>query len=294
MFFLAQPPIVRSHTLSGGLWLTVLVSFPRMAPELGRIGPIVIRTYALFLDMAVLAGLGWLAWQGHRIARQPVAWLDAGLGALVGGIAAGRLGHAAIHWAYFSEHPEQIGQVWRGGLDWHAGVVGGLIGLVLVCRWRGVDFPAALDALAVMVPVWAALISTGCLMGSCGHGREVSSLADYPPLVAAELPDLYGVVLPRLASQLYGIVWAGIVLIITVAALRRINQPGGRFWPVLGLLAGGAFAIGFTRGDAAPMVGALRLDQILDLAIAALALLGMWLWAGLPYRLYGPSGFIRR
>jgi phosphatidylglycerol:prolipoprotein diacylglycerol transferase len=187
-------------------------------------------------------------------------------------------------------------QVWRGGLDWHAALLGGLIGLALVCRWRGVRFPAALDALALALPLGAALTYTGCLMVSCGHGREVTSLADYPWPIALELPDLYGVILPRLASQLYGVAWSLIVLGIAAILTRRIRRGGVSFWPVLGLIAAGAFAIGFTRGDAAPTVGALRLDQALDLAVIGVALLGTILYVSLgqPYRLYGPSGFVQR
>jgi hypothetical protein len=45
-----------------------------------------------------------------------------------------------------------------------------------------------------------------------------------------------------------------------------------RFWLVLALLALGTFGIGFTRGDSVPMVGGLRLDQVLDLLTAAGAL----------------------
>src|SRR5438105_15756101 len=114
-----------------------------MASELGQIGPIVIRTYTLLLDLAILIGLIVLAWQGHRTEGRAAAWLDAGLGALVGGLILGRIVHVAIYWAYFSEHVDQIAQVWRGGMDWHGAVLGGLIGLALMCRWRSVSFDGA-------------------------------------------------------------------------------------------------------------------------------------------------------
>jgi phosphatidylglycerol:prolipoprotein diacylglycerol transferase len=192
--------------------------------------------------------------------------------AAVGGIVGGRLGHVGIHWQYFAEHPEGIVKVWQGGLDWHGAALGGLLALLLVCRVRGAGFRQVSDALAFILPMGAALTYTGCLMVSCGHGREVASLADYRPPIALELPDLYGVVAPRLASQLYGVVLS--LLLIGVAGLLawRIAQAGVRFWLVLALLALGTFGIGFTRGDSVPMVGALRLDQVLDLLVAAGAL----------------------
>jgi phosphatidylglycerol:prolipoprotein diacylglycerol transferase len=151
-------------------------------------------------------------------------------------------------------------------------VLGGLLALLLVCRMREVGFREISDTLAFILPMGAALTYTGCLMVSCGHGREVISLADYSSPIALELPDLYGVVAPRLASQLYGVVFSLLLIGVAGVLAWRIAQAGVRFWLVLALLALGTFGIGFTRGDSVPMVGALRLDQVLDLLVAAGAL----------------------
>jgi phosphatidylglycerol:prolipoprotein diacylglycerol transferase len=245
-----------------------------MAPELGQIGPFVIRTYTLLLDLGILIGLGILTWQGWRIDDKPVEWVDAGLGALVGGFILGRAGHVAIHWTYFAEHADEIARLWRGGIDWHGAVVGGLIGLGVVCLVRRLIFRQVTDTLAFVLPLGATIVYAACLSTSCGHGREVRTLADYPSFMVAELPDLYGVTAPRLASQLYGVALG--VLLLGIAALlsRLIRRRGVRLWPVLALLGVGAFGIGYTRGDAVLMVGTLRLDQILDLAVAGIGLAG--------------------
>jgi phosphatidylglycerol:prolipoprotein diacylglycerol transferase len=224
-----------------------------MLPDF-RIGQIIVRSYALMVDVAIVVGLLLLGVFGALDdEKRPAAWVDAGLGALVGGIVGGRLGHVGIHWQYFAEHPENIIKVWQGGLDWHGAALGGLLALLLVCRIREVSFRQISDALAFVLPMGAALAYT------------------HPP-IALELPDLYGVVAPRLASQLYGVAFS--LLLIGVAGLLawRIAHPGVRFWLVLALLALGTFGIGFTRGDSVPMVGALRLDQVLDLLTAAGAL----------------------
>jgi phosphatidylglycerol---prolipoprotein diacylglyceryl transferase len=267
-----------------------------MNAELGRIGPFAFRTYSLILDLTILLALGVLVWHGQRREQRGTAWLDAGLGALIGGIVLGRAGHVAVYWQYYSIHVDQVLQLARGGIDWHTAVLGGLIGLTLVCRWRKVNFREVTDVLALVLPLGAALVYTGCLMTSCGHGREVESLVGYPPLVVMELPDLFGVIAPRLASQVYGIAWSVVVLILTLTLFRRIERPGVRLWVVLTLLGLGAFAIGFTRGDEAPYVGPLRLDQVLDLGTVALGILMMvgMLIRTKTYTLYGPVGFTRR
>jgi phosphatidylglycerol:prolipoprotein diacylglycerol transferase len=244
-----------------------------MKPYLGSIGPIRLSTYTLLLDLAILAGLTILAWRGKRLDNRPNAWLDAGLAALVGGVIGGRLGHVGIHWAYFYEHPSEIYQVWLGGLDWHGAVVLGLAGLFLTARLRGLTVRALLDALAFALPLGAALTFGGCLLARCAYGREVASLADYPAWLAAELPDLYGVSAPRLLSQGYGIVLGVVLLLVTWGLSRLFRREGVIFWLALTLLGLGAFGIGMTLGDSQPMVGPLRLDQVLDLAIAGLSLI---------------------
>ncbi|MCC6905264.1 MAG: prolipoprotein diacylglyceryl transferase, partial [Anaerolineae bacterium] len=163
-----------------------------MLPDFA-IGPLIIRTYSLFLGAAIALVLGVMAWAGEkRDGQNGLAWVDACLWALGTGIVAGRLGHAAIHWSYFTDHLLEVPQVWRGGLDWHTAVAGGLIALAIACRQSGLRFRRLAAVLALLLPLGAALIYTGCWMVSCGHGREVASLADYPALAVAELPDLYG------------------------------------------------------------------------------------------------------
>ncbi len=247
-----------------------------MVPIAGYIGPLAIRAYTVLVNLALLGGLGALVWWGWHYERRPAAWLDAGLAALVGGIAIGRVGHVALQWAYFSTHLDEIAQVWRGGIDWHSAILGGLLGLALGCKLRRVGWRQALEALAVPLSLGAVLSYTACLTGGCAHGREVSSLAFHPPLVAAELPDLYGIVAPRLNSQFFGIVWSLLVLAVVALSGKRLKVPGVRLWIALALSGLGAFVIGFTRGDTMPMLGSLRLDQALDLGIVALGTGGAW------------------
>lgn len=245
-----------------------------MYPELGQIGPIVIRTYTLLLDLAILIGLGMLAWQGKRADGEATRWVDSGLFGLVGGIIGGRLEHVVIHWAYFVEHPAEIAQIWNGGMGWHGAVMLGLAFLAISGRVTKTRFATLAGVLSLALPVGAMLTYTGCLMNRCGHGREVESLVGYPPLLVAELPDMYGMVTPRLASQLYGIVFCLLLLVVSIILARRVKRPELRFWPVLALLGLGAFGIGFTRGDSNPMLGPLRLDQILDLVVVVMGAAG--------------------
>lgn len=247
---------------------------PGMMPELGQVGPFVLRSYTILLDVTILLGLGSLAWRGHQTDGRPAAWVDAGLVALAGGIIGGRLSHVAIHWAYFSEHVADIIRVWQGGLDWHGAVVAGLVGLYLGCRLRRIDWRHATDSLSTILPAGAALVYTACLASRCAYGREVPSLAGYPLLVVAELPDLYGIVLPRLSSQLLGIGLSVALVLVAWLLMPLIRHPGVRLWIMLTLVGLASFGVGFTLGEPEPLIGSLRLGQVLDLLVSTIGAVG--------------------
>lgn len=247
-----------------------------MLPELGNIGSFVLRTYTLLLDLVILGGLGVLAWQGQRHTQRPVDWVDAGLSGVVGGIVLGRGVHVAIYWNYFVDHKNEIVRVWQGGLDWHGALAGGLIFIALYCQLLPrIRFRQISDVLAVLLPVGAVFIYAGCLSTSCGHGYEVLSLIEYPAWMIAELPDLYGVVAPRLNTQLFGVLLSLLLFIISLVTGVIIRREGVRFWLILALLGGIAFGLGYTRGDAVAMLGTLRLDQMLDLLVIATGIAGV-------------------
>jgi prolipoprotein diacylglyceryltransferase len=91
----------------------------------------------------------------------------------------------------------------------------------------------------------------------------------------AELPDLYGIVAPRLATQLYGAMFGVLLCVLAWGVLPRvIHRSGIRFWVLMATLGAGIFAIGFARGDGVPMLGTLRLDQMLDLLVVAAGVIG--------------------
>lgn len=248
---------------------------PGMPPDLGQIGPITLRTYTLLLDLAIVIGLAVLTWQGWQIDDEPGRWLDAGLWALAAGVIGGRLVHVVVHWQYFSDHMSSIPALWEGGISWHGAVLVGLAAIMIAANRLGVNFRRASLVLAFLLPVAAVLTEVGCMASGCGHGREVVSLAGYPPYIAAELPDLYGIVAPRFQTQLFEVAFNIILLLLALALVRMPRLAHSTFWVILGLSGLGAFAIDFTRGDAMPMVGSLRLDQIFDLLVMLVGLAGI-------------------
>jgi phosphatidylglycerol:prolipoprotein diacylglycerol transferase len=240
-----------------------------MHPELGRIGPFVLRTYTVLIDLGLLIGLAILAWRGRQVEGRAVKWLDVGLAGIAGGLVGARALHVVLSWDYFQDNSGEILQVWTGGLSEHGALVGGLAAGYLAARLLRVPLGPLTDALAVAFPIGAALAWAGCLMANCAYGQEVRTLADFPPLVAAELPDIYGTVAPRYSTQLFGAGWSLLALGVAALLTWRGVWTGARFWPTLAFYSLGALLIAELRGDAVPMVAGARIDQVFDLVVIA-------------------------
>jgi phosphatidylglycerol:prolipoprotein diacylglycerol transferase len=235
-----------------------------------QMGGTTYHTYTLLLGLCIVlsAGLGLLRLRG---VYRPGRLADAYLAALAVGIVTARAEHVLLHWDHFGENLGDITNLYTGGLNGHGAVLGGLLGLYVVSRWRGLDFPRLRDSLVLALPLIALGAWWGCGASHCAYGREVGTLADYPAWAAAESADVYGIVLPRYNTQLFGIASALAGLVIAGLLVWRGWLPARRFWVVLALLAAAQFVTGFFRDDLMHTAAGLRADQWLDALVFAWA-----------------------
>ena len=240
-----------------------------MPDVMTRIGPLVAPTFTVFLALGAVVTWAVALWRA-RTSAQPGQIADVCLGALIGAAAGGRLSHVALYWSYFATHTDEALRLSAGGIDWHGAVIGGLIGLLIVARWRHVPASRLLDALSPALPLLALAGWYGCWAAACGYGAEVDTLARYPSWAVAESGDVYGIVAPRYNTQVFGLALGAATLVIAAALTRMQARRGLRFWIVLALLSAGMTGIGSVRGDYAPILSGLRVDQWLDLGMILL------------------------
>jgi prolipoprotein diacylglyceryltransferase len=244
-----------------------------MNPVLISIGPLEIRAFSAWIGLGVgIAGIVVLA-AAARAGQRLMLWLDTLVGALIGGLIGARAFHVWLNWAYFASRTEEILDLRGGGLDWHGAVVGGVLAAALVARWRHVPIRARFAALALVFPVLAVAVWQGCAQAACGYGIEVRSLADYPTWLVTESPDVFGVVAPRLNLPAAGTAIAvAILLLVAVWSALHLLR-GLRLWLALIIYALAMAVLGFFRAEYAPVWFERRADQVLDLALAFLAVM---------------------
>jgi phosphatidylglycerol:prolipoprotein diacylglycerol transferase len=208
---------------------TLVLPFPAINPVLVQWGPLAIRWYAL----AYIAGLilGWLLirrivaddryWDGLK--RPSADSIDdllvyCAFGVIIGG----RLGDVLLYDPqYFFSHPIDIFKIWEGGMAFHGGLLGALIGVLLFSRRYGVRTLTVLDLCSLVAPI-------GIFFGRIANfirpelwGRRT----DVPWAVI--FPGTDGQ--PRHPSQIYEALLEGALAFVVLYALAQmgaLRRPG--------------------------------------------------------------------
>jgi phosphatidylglycerol:prolipoprotein diacylglycerol transferase len=246
-------------------------------PVIGSWGPLEFRWYGLIMAVALLAGIGVMSWQlkVRDIDRQHA------LGIAVFGVPLGILGarfvHVLDHLGYYLENPGKILGVRLVGLAIYGVVGGGLLGLVLYCRWKKLPIWRVVDSTALAFPV-------GQIIGKCANiinGDTWGSATDLPwgitytasPFID---PELLGV--PTHPTPIYEQIWLVIVVVVLLVSMKRLMKVDGLAILAYGwLYSAGRFVISFYREND-PVLWGLNEAQVIALAVLVLApALAYWL-----------------
>ncbi len=191
-------------------------------PNLVEVGPLTIRWYGLLFAVAFLSGHYVLS----RIFRKEgiqQEWLDKVLVyTIVGTIIGARLGHVFFYgWDYYSQHLEEIPQIWKGGLASHGGAIGIILALWVYSR-RVTHRPLLwiLDRVVTPIALGGMFIRLGNLMNSEIVGEATDAAWGFVFHRLNEVPPV-----PRHPAQLYESVAYLFIFVILLGVYSRTNAP---------------------------------------------------------------------
>ncbi|MBQ2321875.1 MAG: prolipoprotein diacylglyceryl transferase [Bacteroidales bacterium] len=169
-------------------------------PVFFHIGSLAIRYYSLFFAIAFWLGYVITA-KMFQDQKLPDSLVDkVFLYIIVATVIGSRLGHCLFYaWDYYSQHPVEILQVWKGGLASHGGTLGIIIALLIFCKQYKKNFMWVVDCVAVPIALAAFFIRMGNLMNS-----EIIGLPTDVPWAFKFLrlhPD--DALIPRHPTQIY-------------------------------------------------------------------------------------------
>lgn len=250
--------------------------YQSLDPVALSVGPITIYWYGIaYVVGALICGI--MMWRTQRRWGLNISQDDLMMvvfGAVIGLVVGARLFYVVFYGdGYYWEHPLEIFMTNHGGMSFHGGLVGGLLGGYIVCRIYKLSAWTMADLAIIGVPI-------ALCLGRCANfvnGELWGKPTDLPWGVAFESGG--GVF--RHPSQLYEALLEGIVLFAVLYALsRRIPpRPQGTFIGVF--LAGYGvvrFLVEFVRVPDAQLgylFGPVTMGQLLSipLVVAGIAIL---------------------
>jgi len=217
---------------------------PQFNPVAFKIGPIAVRWYGLMYLLAFTLVLALGRWRiKHGLTKLTARDLDDLLFfGMLGTILGGRLGYVLFYKpGFYLEHPLELFKVWEGGMSFHGGLIGVIVGMAIFAKRRGYTFWQIADFAAPLVP-------TGLAAGRAGNfinGELWGRPTDVPwAMIFPQAPDLF----PRHPSQLYEILGEGVLLFILVWWFARRPRPEAAVSGVFLIGYGIArFVVEFTR-----------------------------------------------
>jgi phosphatidylglycerol:prolipoprotein diacylglycerol transferase len=256
-----------------------------MMPVLKLYSGFVVHAYAFFMSAGFIAGSALAIARARRRGVEEDKLLSLLIAIWIGSLAGARAFFVWEAWAYYAASPLEIPMVWRGGLSFYGGLVGGLAAVVYGCRRVGLPLRETLDLLVPSLAIGHALGRVGCLFHGCCFGQ----------VAAGPFAVTFADGLPRHPTQGYELV---ALLVLWVASLRRATEPhrpGALAGEYLIAYATLRFALEGLRDDMVGPVfaGLLRYQWVsVVIAIAGAGLLGSGRWTtASPTSSVAPTGW---
>ncbi len=254
-----------------------MLPYPDINPVGFHIGPLPVHWYGLLEIISFVLGTLWLIRRGRRAewswTQEQVMDLEYYLA--IGAIAGGRVGY--VLWydlPFYLGHPLQILEVWNGGMSFHGGLIGVILGCWIYGRRQDRATMAILDFVAPAAPIGLGLGRIANFINDQLFGR-VSHLP-WAIVFPAGGPQ------PRQPSQIYEFLLEGVLLFLILILYSRKPRPVGAVGALFVLLYGiFRFLVEYTRQPDIQLgfvLGRLDMGQILSLPMIAIGSALLW-WA---------------
>lgn len=262
------------------------LEFPSISPVMFSIGNLTIRWYSMAYLLGIVAAwflaLHMMKKYELKLTRQQIE--DAVFYTTLGIIVGGRLGYVLFYgFDFFWHHPLKIFELWHGGMSFHGGATGAVLGLLYTAYSRKVSFWLLTDLAALFAPIGIFLGRIANFINDELWGR----ITDVPWAVC--FPS--GGYFPRHPSQIYEAICEGLIIFVVLNVLwqwRAIRERRGLV-SALFVLMYGVFRIiieYFRQPDEQIgfLFGTITMGQLLSVPVVLFGVLLLWRFALKPLK----------
>ncbi len=195
-----------------------------------------IRWYGIAMALALLVST-WLASAllKKRGREGELVW-DGVIWAAIFGIVGARIIYVLTNWSNYADNPLSVFYVNQGGLSFHGGILGGILGCWLYFRNKKIRFIEIMDAAAPGVSIGIMLVrflgnlSNGDISGYKVSQKIIPWALSFPQDEYHNFGQNPTEFIPRHPTEIYGGIVGLLLLIITLIVWFKKTTPGTNFY----------------------------------------------------------------
>lgn len=130
-----------------------------------------LSSYGTMLSLSFLVGVSLGAQDAERQGIDPNDYLTAAVYGMICVILGARLFYILQNWQSYISHLWEIIALWKGGLVFYGGFIGGTIGVGIYVRYKGIPVWKFLDASTPSIALGLFFTRIGCFLNGCCYGR---------------------------------------------------------------------------------------------------------------------------
>lgn len=190
---------------------------PNLSPVIFTIGPLAIRWYGLMMAISFISGGYFIIRDGKKKGLNEDDLLNMFIWVIIGAIIGARLIYVVTNLDYFLSVPADIIRIDHGGLAFHGGLLGGILGFLIANRNYRINVGTGLDLSVPGIGIGIFLVRIANIFNQEIIGRRASLLP-----------------FERHPTQIYGAL-IGLFIFVTylVAKRKKSLAPGELFWSAM-------------------------------------------------------------
>jgi len=232
------------------------------------LGPIPVHWYGIIIGIGIAIALFLVVRESEKHGLHKDTFPDLLIWAIPISIISARIYYVIFEWKHYSQHPEQIIQIWEGGIAIHGALIGSVFTTIVFAKRKGLSFWKLADIAAPSIIIGQAIGRWGNFINQEAHGDVVSrAFLENLHLPQFIIDQMYIDGEYYHPTFLYESIWdfLGFILLIL---LRKANlRRGEMFLTYVIWYSVGRFFIEGLRTDSLMLTSGLRMAQVLSLVL---------------------------
>ena len=231
-----------------------------MKNDLLTIGSFTVHGYGLMIAIGVIAAYMMAEYRAKKKNMDPDNVFLLVIWALVSGYIGSKLLFIITILPDVFKDPSILKNVWEGWVV-YGGIIGGVIGIMIMCRVKKLDFWQYIDLTAPSMALAQGFGRIGCLLAGCCYGRPATSAFEITYHNSAFAPNNIALVPTQIISS--GLDFANAFVLLWLDRKKKCN--GQIMALYLMFYSAGRFVLEYFRGDLERgSVGVLATSQFIS------------------------------